>query len=84
MRTGKRVKVPKYYDALVKSPDSYHWESNEDGSLKFVGSLKLTESELRSGARTRKARKHEHDNTPERLAVREEVQQQRISRLTRT
>jgi len=82
---GKKVKVPKYYDALVKSPDSFHWEWDEtENHLKFVGSLKLTESELRSGARQQKARKHAHDNTPERLAVREEIQQQRLTRLTRT
>lgn len=82
---GKKVKVPKFYDALVKSPDSYHWEWDEtDKHLKFVGTLTLTESEKRTGARIRKARKHEHDNTSDRLSVREEVQQQRITRLTRT
>jgi len=82
---GKKVKVPKYYDALVKSPDSYHWEWDEtEKHLKFCGTLSLTESEIRTGARIRKARKHECDNSPERLAVREEIQQQRISRLART
>lgn len=82
---GKKVKVPKYYDALVKSPDSYQWEWDEnDKHLKFVGTLSLTESEKRSGARTQKARKHAHDNLPDRLAIREEIQQQRITRLART
>jgi len=81
---GKKVKTPKYYDSLVKDPDSYHWEYDENNVPVFVGSLKLTESELRTGKRIRNAKKHSDDNTSERLEVREHIQQTRLDRLSRS
>jgi len=80
---GKKVKVPKYYDSLVASTND-HWVYDEDGWPRFIPSLKLTDSEKRKGARQRNAKKHSSDNTPERLAVREEVQQARLNRLSRS
>lgn len=81
---GKKVKVPKYYDNLIEDPASYHYEYDENKNPIFVGSLKSTPSEQRRAKRKRNAAKHSDDNTPDRLAVREEIQSARLSRLTRS
>lgn len=81
---GKKVKVPKYYDTLVDDGPTFHYELNEKGDYIFVGTLKLSESEKRRGNRKRNAAKHSCDNTSERLAVREEIQQARLTRLSRS
>lgn len=81
---SKRVRVPKYYDQLMKSPESYWFEYDEHKVPVFKGDLKLTESELRTGKRIRGAKKHSDDQTPDRLAVREEIQQARLNRLSRS
>lgn len=89
---GRKVRVPKYYDALVSAEETPlgHWGAHpiQDGSPNiwpmWIPSMKSTPSEERKAKRKRNAIKHSHENTPERLAVREEIQQLKIERLSRS
>lgn len=84
---GKRVKVPKFYDALVtaeETPDGY-WDMDHTNYPIFRSRLNpQNPSDKRRSKRKRGALKHSDDNTPERLAVREEVQRLRLEKLTRS
>jgi len=81
---GKRVRVPKYYDKLVAEDPLGTWERDETGFPIWMPAVKLNTTELRAGVRKRNAVKHSDDNTPDRLAVREELQRLRVLRLTRS
>lgn len=83
---GKKVKVPKYYDSQVSSQESPlgHWGADYTNYPMWIPDVQRTVSEKRRGNRKRNASKHSHDNTSERLAVREEIQRLRIERLTRS
>lgn len=82
---GQKVRVPSYYDEKLKEPLIGTWVvDDKDPKYKsFYPSLQRTPTELRKAKRLRSALKHSEDNTPERLAVREELQQRRIERLSR-
>lgn len=83
---GKRVRVPKFYDGVVSSEETPlgHWTEDYTGFPVFMPSLARLPSEKRKGKRIRGALKHSKENTPERLAVREEVLRLRLERLTRS
>lgn len=83
---GKQVKVPSYYDDMVSAEEvqTGSWKEDSTGFKYFMPDLKLTASEKRKGDRARSAKKHSADNTPDRLAVREEVQRARLSKLVRS
>lgn len=81
---GKKVRVPGYYDNKTAESKLGEVREDEHGFPIFYPSLKRTPTELRKGKRRRSALKHSHENTPERLAVREEIQQLKIQRLTRS
>lgn len=91
---GKKVRVPKYYDSLIKQAekpplmDQFEtafgfWKTDDTGFPVWISKVKLSESEIRSGNRIRSAKKHSDDQTPERLLVRQEVHTAKITRLTR-
>lgn len=81
---GKRVKVPKYYDSFLNNTPIGKIVLDEHDFPIFMPDLKFNELEQYKNRRVRGAAKHSADNTPERLAVREEIQQRRIDRLTRS
>lgn len=83
---GVKQRVPGYYDDLVKSTESPNgfWTTDKTGYPIWMPHLRRTESELRKGKRTRSALKHSDNNTPERMVVREELQQLRLLKLTRS
>lgn len=83
---GKRVRVPKAYDQLMVQEEEKlgHWTTDYTGFPIFMPSLQRTASELRRGQRKQNALKHTEDNSPERLAVREEIQRLRVQRLARS
>lgn len=89
---GRKVRVPKYYDALVTAEETPlgHWGAHpiQDGTDKvwpvWIPSMKNNPSDDRRVKRKRNALKHSDENTPERLAVREEIQRLKIERLSRS
>lgn len=83
---GVKQRVPGYYDDLVKSEESPlgFWTTDKTGYPMFMPHLQRTESEKRKGKRTRSALKHSANNTPERMAVREELQLLRLQKLARS
>lgn len=83
---GQKVRVPKYYDALVKGEETPlgHWGVDHTGYPVWYPDVKRTETEHRRGKRKRSAIKHSDENTPERLAVREEIQMLRLEQLSRS
>lgn len=83
---GKRVKVPKFYDGVVSSEETPigYWTTDAVDYPIFMPSLARTATELRKGNRKRNASKRSLDNSPERLAVREEVLRLRLERLSRS
>lgn len=83
---GKKVRVPKFYDTKVTSEEEIFgfWTEDYTGFPMWMPTLERTDSEKRRGNRKRNAIKHSHDNTPERLAVRDEIQRLRLERLTRS
>lgn len=68
---GKKIPVPRFYDKVLA----------EKEEITRLG-LGVKTSKVK-GERKRKAKKHADNNTPARLAVREEVQNARLSRLKR-
>lgn len=83
---GKKVRVPKYYDGLAVKTEVKlgAWKTDpRDGFRYFMPSLGFNPSELRKAKRKRNASKRSEDNTPQRLAIREEVLQLRLNRLIR-
>lgn len=83
---GKKVSVPSFYDDKVASAEEAlgFWTEDETGYPIFMPHVRFTASEKRKMVRTRNALKHSANNTPDRLAVREEVQRRRIERLIRS
>lgn len=81
---GSKVRVPTYYDNKTTEPINGEWGQDYTGFPIFYPSLQRTPTELRKAKRKRSAIKHSHDNSPERLAVREEIQKLRIERLSRS
>lgn len=83
---GQKQRVPAYYDDQVSSQEAKlgYWTTDKTGFPIWMPHLKFTESETRKMLRTRSATKHSSNNTPERLAVREEIQLLRLQKLTRS
>lgn len=83
---GQKQRVPAYYDDVVSSQEAKlgYWTTDKTGYPIWMPHLGSTESEMRKRLRTRSAVKHSSNNTPERLAVREELQQLRLEKLTRS
>lgn len=82
---GVKQRVPTYYDDLVSSSeDKGQWVYDETGWPQWIPNMKLTPSDHRKGARARNALKHSENNTPERMAVREELQLLRLQKLARS
>lgn len=83
---GKKIPVPSYYDDMIASEETKSgvWKEDDTGFKYFMPDVVRTETQVRKGVRVRNALKHADDNTPERLAVREEVQLARVAKLTRS
>lgn len=81
---GKRVKVPKFYDTFLDNNPIGNFVLDEHNYPIWMPDLKFNELEQYKNRRVRGASKHSADNTPVRLAVREEIQQRRLDRLTRS
>lgn len=82
---GRKVRVPKAYDQLMIGAESKigEWVPDATGFPVWKPSLKRTPMEKLKGKRRRNAVKHSDNQTPERLAVIEEITQLRVARLTR-
>jgi len=81
---GLQVRVPKYYDQFAEGKQHGNWVLDNTGYPLWMPNLQQSEGQLRQNIRIRNAAKHSDDNTPERLAVREELTRLRIERLTRS
>nr|QJB20244.1 MAG: replication initiator protein [Microvirus sp.] len=86
---GQKQRVPTYYDDLLKQQqtDIGYWTEDKTGYplwMPYKSISDRTELERIKDARTRNANKHSENNTPERLAVREELQLLRLEKLART
>lgn len=86
---GQQQRVPQYYDDLLsqQQSDIGYWTEDKTGFPIWMPYKKIsdrTETEAIKDKRTRNARKHSENNTPERMAVREELQQLRLQKLTRS
>lgn len=82
---GKKVRVPKAYDQLMIREETPlgEWKEDYTGFPMWMPSLERTKMERVKGKRARSAAKHSDNQTPERLAVIEELTELRVQRLTR-
>jgi len=82
---GLRVRVPKAYDTTMANIEyKPSWKYDENHVPYYIGpALKRSNMELLKAKRKKAANKHADNNTPERLAVREELTRLRIERLAR-
>lgn len=86
---GQKQRVPAYYDNLLTQQQAEigYWTEDHTGYPIWMPYRKIsdrTESERIKDKRTRSANKHSENNTPERLAVREELQLLRLQKLARS
>lgn len=82
---GKKQSVPRYYDTLMKKAEipSGTRILNSFGDPIFLPDLAKSPTEKIAAKRIRKASKHKDNQTPERLAVIDEITHLRLQRLKR-
>jgi hypothetical protein len=86
---GGKQRVPTYYDNLLtqQQTDIGYWTEDKTGFpiyMPYKSISDRTEMERIKDKRKRSANKHSENNTPERMAVREELQLLRLQKLTRS
>lgn len=86
---GNKQRVPTFYDEMVsqQQTDIGYWTTDKTGYpiyMPYKSISDRTELEAIKDKRIRSARKHSDNNTPERMAVREELQLLRLQKLTRS
>lgn len=82
---GRKIKVPKRYDQLmiVKETKLGEWVTDSTGFPIWMPSIRRTKMERLKSKRRQSALKHSENQTPERLAVIQELAERRLDQLVR-